>query len=103
MTDKLEDTSLRLKDEMDLYKKMMDKLKQNRHQFQKEKDAMQEVGGRILCNQTHTARCDCLLCCSFSFSVTSLSQHLCQLIHLHLQYAASAHYITFFIRSFCAA
>lgn len=53
MTDKLEDTSLRLKDEMDLYKKMMDKLRQNRHQFQKEKDAMQEVGG-ILCNQTHT-------------------------------------------------
>uniref|UniRef100_A0A3Q0R7P7 RAB11 family interacting protein 4 (class II) b n=1 Tax=Amphilophus citrinellus TaxID=61819 RepID=A0A3Q0R7P7_AMPCI len=43
MTDKLEDTSLRLKDEMDLYKKMMDKLRQNRHQFQKEKDAMQEL------------------------------------------------------------
>lgn len=43
MTDKLEDTSLRLKDEMDLYKKMMDKLKQNRHEYQKEKDAMQEV------------------------------------------------------------
>ncbi|MGH0148782.1 UNVERIFIED_CONTAM: hypothetical protein FKN15_014341 [Acipenser sinensis] len=31
MTYKLEDTSLRLKDEMDLYKKMMDKLRQNRH------------------------------------------------------------------------
>lgn len=45
MTDKLEDTSLRLKDEMDLYRKMMDKLKQNRQQFQKEKEAMQEVGG----------------------------------------------------------
>lgn len=45
MTDKLEDTSLRLKDEMDLYRKMMEKLKQNREQFQKEKDAMQEVGG----------------------------------------------------------
>ena len=43
MTDKLEDTSLRLKDEMDLYRKMMDKLKQNRHEYQKEKDAMQEV------------------------------------------------------------
>lgn len=52
MTDKLEDTSLRLKDEMDLYRKMMDKLKQNRHQFQKEKEAMQEVGG-LLCNQVH--------------------------------------------------
>ncbi|XP_044044930.1 rab11 family-interacting protein 4B isoform X2 [Siniperca chuatsi] len=43
MTDKLEDTSLRLKDEMDLYRKMMDKLRQNRHQFQKEKEAMQEL------------------------------------------------------------
>uniref|UniRef100_A0A672GCC7 RAB11 family interacting protein 4 (class II) b n=1 Tax=Salarias fasciatus TaxID=181472 RepID=A0A672GCC7_SALFA len=43
MTDKLEDTSLRLKDEMDLYRKMMDKLKQNRQQFQKEKEAMQEL------------------------------------------------------------
>lgn len=45
MTDKLEDTSLRLKDEMDLYRKMMDKLRQNRYQFQKEKEEMQEVGG----------------------------------------------------------
>lgn len=43
MTDKLEDTSLRLKDEMDLYRKIMDKLWQNRHDFQKEKEAMQEV------------------------------------------------------------
>ncbi|XP_068582839.1 rab11 family-interacting protein 4B isoform X2 [Cebidichthys violaceus] len=43
MTDKLEDTSLRLRDEMDLYKKMMDKLRQNRQQFQKEKEAMQEL------------------------------------------------------------
>ncbi|XP_074486548.1 rab11 family-interacting protein 4B isoform X3 [Sebastes fasciatus] len=43
MTDKLEDTSLRLKDEMDLYRKMMDKLRQNRYQFQKEKEAMQEL------------------------------------------------------------
>ncbi|XP_018520617.1 rab11 family-interacting protein 4B isoform X1 [Lates calcarifer] len=43
MTDKLEDTSLRLKDEMDLYRKMMDKLRQNRLQFQKEKEAMQEL------------------------------------------------------------
>lgn len=47
MTDKLEDTSLRLKDEMDLYRKMMDKLRQNRLQFQKEKEEMQEVGGTI--------------------------------------------------------
>lgn len=43
MTDKLEDTSLRLKDEMDLYRKMMDKLRQNRHEFQKEREAMQAV------------------------------------------------------------
>lgn len=43
MTDKLEDTSLRLKDEMDLYRKIMDKLWQNRHEYQKEKHAMQEV------------------------------------------------------------
>uniref|UniRef100_A0A3Q3W4I5 FIP-RBD domain-containing protein n=1 Tax=Mola mola TaxID=94237 RepID=A0A3Q3W4I5_MOLML len=43
MTDKLEDTSLRLKDEMDLYRKMMDKLRQNRHQFQTEKEEMQEL------------------------------------------------------------
>ncbi|KAG9350443.1 hypothetical protein JZ751_026805 [Albula glossodonta] len=43
MTDKLEDTSLRLKDEMDLYRKMMDKLRQNRHEFQKEREAMQET------------------------------------------------------------
>lgn len=43
MTDKLEDTSLRLKDEMDLYRKMMDKLRQSKQQFQQEKDAMQEV------------------------------------------------------------
>ncbi|XP_041826651.1 rab11 family-interacting protein 4A [Melanotaenia boesemani] len=43
MTDKLEDTSLRLKDEMDLYRKIMDKLWENRHHFQKEKEAMQEL------------------------------------------------------------
>lgn len=43
MTDKLEDTSLRLRDEMDLYKKMMDKLRQNRHDFQKERESMQEL------------------------------------------------------------
>lgn len=43
MTDKLEDTSLRLKDEMDLYRKIMDKLWHNRHEFQKEKENMQEV------------------------------------------------------------
>lgn len=54
MTDKLEDTSLRLKDEMDLYKKMMEKLKQSRQQYQKEKDAMQEVGGvKVQLNVTH--------------------------------------------------
>lgn len=51
MTNKLEDTSLRLKDEMDLYRKMMDKLKQNRQQFQQEKEAMQEVRRLILCSQ----------------------------------------------------
>ncbi|TNM97430.1 hypothetical protein fugu_015586 [Takifugu bimaculatus] len=43
MTDKLEDTSLRLKDEMDLYRKIMDKLWHNRHEFQKEKESMQEL------------------------------------------------------------
>lgn len=46
MTDKLEDTSLRLKDEMDLYRTIMDKLWHNRHVFQKEKESMQEVRGR---------------------------------------------------------
>lgn len=54
MTYKLEDTSLRLKDEMDLYRKMMDKLRQNRHEFQKEREAMQEVGGGITHTQGHT-------------------------------------------------
>ncbi|KAM6905151.1 rab11 family-interacting protein 4A [Xenentodon cancila] len=43
MTDKLEDTSLRLKDELDLYRKIMDKVWHNRHEFQKEKEAMQEL------------------------------------------------------------
>lgn len=43
MTDQLEDTSLRLKDEMDLYRTIMDKLWHNRHEFQKEKASMQEV------------------------------------------------------------
>ncbi|XP_062875131.1 rab11 family-interacting protein 4A isoform X2 [Trichomycterus rosablanca] len=43
MTDKLEDTSVRLKDEVDLYRKMMDKLWQNRHEFQKERESMQEL------------------------------------------------------------
>lgn len=46
MSDRLEDTSLRLKDEMDLYKRMMDKLRQNRLEFQKEREATQEVGPR---------------------------------------------------------
>lgn len=46
MSDRLEDTSLRLKDEMDLYKRMMDKLRQNRLEFNKEREATQEVGMR---------------------------------------------------------
>lgn len=65
MTDKLEDTSLRLKDEMDLYRKMMDKLRQNRQQFQKEKEAMQEVGRTIVSNQTQWIVCSAfILLCS---------------------------------------
>ncbi|XP_032994635.1 rab11 family-interacting protein 4 isoform X2 [Lacerta agilis] len=43
MSDRLEDTSLRLKDEMDLYKRMMDKLRQNRLAFNKEREATQEL------------------------------------------------------------
>ncbi|XP_052455308.1 rab11 family-interacting protein 4B-like [Carassius gibelio] len=43
LTDKLEDASLRLKDEMDLYNKMMDKLRQNRNEFKRERDTMQEL------------------------------------------------------------
>ncbi|XP_019752987.1 rab11 family-interacting protein 4A [Hippocampus comes] len=43
MMDKLEDTSLRLKDEMDLYRKIIDKLWHNRREFHKEKEAMQEL------------------------------------------------------------
>lgn len=46
MSDRLEDTSLRLKDETDLYKRVMDKLRQNRLEFQKEREATQEVGPR---------------------------------------------------------
>lgn len=61
MTDKLEDTSLRLKDEMDLYRKMMDKLRQNRLQFHKEKEEMQEVGGAISSDHAHGHRVGCLL------------------------------------------
>lgn len=61
MTDKLEDTSLRLKDEMDLYRKMMDKLRQNRQQFQKEKEAMQEVRMNSLCNQTRKQTAVCFI------------------------------------------
>ncbi|XP_077474949.1 rab11 family-interacting protein 4A-like isoform X1 [Stigmatopora argus] len=41
--DKLEDTSLRLKDEIDLYRKVIDKLWHNRREFHKEKEAMQEL------------------------------------------------------------
>lgn len=47
MSDRLEDTSLRLKDEMDLYKRMMDKLRQNRLEFNKEREATQEVGNNF--------------------------------------------------------
>lgn len=43
MSDTLEDTSLRLRDEIDLYKKMMDKLRQNRLKFQQEREATQEL------------------------------------------------------------
>ena len=53
MTDKLEDTSLRLKDELDLYRKIMDKLWQNRHEFQKEKEAMQEVRRSVCPESKH--------------------------------------------------
>ncbi|GCC41602.1 hypothetical protein chiPu_0025712, partial [Chiloscyllium punctatum] len=42
ITYKLEDTSLRLKDEMDLYKKMVEKMRRNRQEFQKEREMMQE-------------------------------------------------------------
>ncbi|XP_077391808.1 rab11 family-interacting protein 4A isoform X1 [Festucalex cinctus] len=41
--DKLEDTSMRLKDEMDLYRTIIDKLWHNRREFHKEKEAMQEL------------------------------------------------------------
>ncbi|XP_075998810.1 rab11 family-interacting protein 4A [Genypterus blacodes] len=43
MTDKVEDTSMRLKDELDIYKKIMDRLWHNRREFRKEKEAMQEL------------------------------------------------------------
>uniref|UniRef100_A0ABI8A654 FIP-RBD domain-containing protein n=1 Tax=Felis catus TaxID=9685 RepID=A0ABI8A654_FELCA len=43
MCDRLEDTSLRLKDETDLYKRVTDKLRQNRLEFQKEREATQEL------------------------------------------------------------
>lgn len=48
MTDKLEDTNMRLKDEMDLYRTILDKLWHNRHEFQKEKESMQEVRSSLL-------------------------------------------------------
>ncbi|XP_037111623.1 rab11 family-interacting protein 4A [Syngnathus acus] len=41
--DKLDDASLRLKDETDLYRKIIDKLWHNRREFHKEKEAMQEL------------------------------------------------------------
>ena len=43
MTDQLEDSSLQLKDEMELYREVVDQLWLHRHQFHKEKEAMQEV------------------------------------------------------------
>ncbi|XP_048411105.1 rab11 family-interacting protein 4-like isoform X2 [Stegostoma tigrinum] len=43
ITYKLEDTSLRLKDEMDLYKKLVEKMRRNRQEFQKEREVMQEL------------------------------------------------------------
>lgn len=48
MMDKLEDTSLRLKDEMDLYRKIIDKLWHNRREFHKEKEAMQEASIHLI-------------------------------------------------------
>ncbi|XP_061701643.1 rab11 family-interacting protein 4A isoform X3 [Syngnathoides biaculeatus] len=41
--DKLEDRSLRLKEEMALYRKIIDKVWHNRREFRKEKEAMQEL------------------------------------------------------------
>ena len=43
VTEQLEDSRLRLKDEMDLYREVLDQLWLLRHQFHKEKEAMQEV------------------------------------------------------------
>lgn len=61
MSDRLEDTSLRLKDEMDLYKRMMDKLRQNRLEFNKEREATQEVSeGGCETRQSHTTRMETL-------------------------------------------
>ncbi|KAM4692688.1 rab11 family-interacting protein 4 [Rhinophrynus dorsalis] len=61
MSDKLEDTSLRLKDEMDLYKKLMDKLRQNRLHFQRERDATHELieDLRRELEHLHLYRLDC--------------------------------------------
>ncbi|XP_071987654.1 LOW QUALITY PROTEIN: rab11 family-interacting protein 4 [Engystomops pustulosus] len=61
MSDKLEDTSLRLRDEMDLYKKMMDKLRQNRQKFQQEREATQELieDLRKELEHLHIYRLDC--------------------------------------------
>lgn len=101
MTDKLEDTSLRLKDEMDLYRKMMDKLRQNRHQFQKEKEAMQEVGGSILCSQTHAhSGLFALLLTLFLLCTSSLSycNYACSYIYTYK--ILHWHYVTLFICPF---
>lgn len=64
MSDRLEDTSLRLKDEMDLYKRMMDKLRQNRLEFQKEREATQEVSHRP--GPQGFSQCHCCLTTVFS-------------------------------------
>lgn len=59
MSDRLEDTSLRLKDEMDLYKRMMDKLRHNRLEFQKEREATQEVGRQAPGRPPPSNPCSC--------------------------------------------
>ncbi|XP_061701644.1 rab11 family-interacting protein 4A isoform X4 [Syngnathoides biaculeatus] len=45
--DKLEDRSLRLKEEMALYRKIIDKVWHNRREFRKEKEAMQEENHKL--------------------------------------------------------
>ncbi|KAF7646173.1 hypothetical protein LDENG_00192150 [Lucifuga dentata] len=43
MTDRLQDNSLRLQDELQLYRRMLHKLWHNRRAYQREKEAMQEL------------------------------------------------------------